>query len=96
MDIRKKIELVNTHGLLLVKLIFLSAPIWWSYTIVAFDIFLDIDLYVHLEPAFVTRYLIANGLLLIPLIWLFKKTELQKPAYEMGQENHSVSFRNKN
>ncbi len=72
-DIRKKIELVNTHGLLFVKLIFLSAPIWWSYAIVAFDIFLDIDLYVHLEPDFVTRYLIINGLLLIPFIWLFKK-----------------------
>ncbi len=72
-DIRKKIELVNTHGLLFVKLISLSAPIWWSYAIVAIDIFLDIDLYVHLEPAFVTRYLIVNALLLIPLIWLFKK-----------------------
>lgn len=72
-DIRKKIELVNTHGLLFVKIIFLSAPIWWSYAIVAIDIFLDVDLYVHLEPAFVKRYLIANALLLIPLIWLFKK-----------------------
>lgn len=72
-DIRKKIELVNIHGLLFVKLILLSAPIWWSYVIVAIDIFFDIDLYVHLEQNFVTRYLIVNGLLLIPLIWLFKK-----------------------
>ena len=72
-DIRKKIELVNAHGLLFVKLIFLSAPIWWSYAIVAIDIFLDVDLYSHLEQDFVIRYLIVNALLLIPLIWLFNK-----------------------
>jgi hypothetical protein len=72
-EIRKKIELVNSHGLLFVKLLFLSAPIWWSYAIVAIDIFLDIDLYVHLEPDFVIRYVLINALLLPPLIWLFKK-----------------------
>lgn len=72
-DIRKKIERVNAHGLLFVKLIFLSAPIWWSYAIVAIDIFLDVDLYTNLEHDFVTRYLIVNALLLIPLIWLFNK-----------------------
>ena len=72
-DIRKKIELVNAHGLLFVKLIFLSAPIWWSYAIVAIDTFLDVDLYTHLETDFVIRYLIINALLLIPLIWLFNK-----------------------
>ena len=72
-DIRKKMELVNAHGLLFVKLIFLSAPIWWSYAIVAIDVFLDVDLYTHLEIDFVIRYLIINALLLIPLIWLFNK-----------------------
>ncbi len=72
-DIRKRIELVNAHGLLFVKLIFLSAPVWWSYAIVAIDIFSDTDLYIQLEPDFVTRYLVTNALLLIPLIWLFKK-----------------------
>ncbi len=73
MEIRKKIELVNAHGLLFVKLIFLSAPIWWAYAIIAIDIFFDIDLFVHLEPSFVTRYLIVNALLIIPIIWLFNK-----------------------
>ena len=73
MEIRKKIELVNAHGLLFVKLIFLSAPIWWAYAIIAIDIFFDIDLFGHLEPSFVTRYLIVNALLIIPIIWLFNK-----------------------
>ncbi len=72
-DIRKKIELVNIHGLLFIKLIFLSAPIWWSYAIVAIDLFLNIDLYVHLDPDFVVRYLIINSLLIIPLVWFLNK-----------------------
>jgi hypothetical protein len=72
-EIRKKIELVNAHGLLFVKLIFLSAPIWWSYAIVGINVFLGFDLYAFLEPDFVTRYLIINALLILPLIWLFKK-----------------------
>lgn len=72
-EIRKKIELVNSHGLLFVKLIFLSAPIWWSYAIVGIDIFLDFDLYVHLEQDFVVRYLVINFLLIIPLVWVFNK-----------------------
>ena len=72
-EIRKKIELVNSHGLLFVKLLFLSAPVWWSYAIVVFDLFLGLDLYVHLEPDFVVRYLIANFLLIIPIVWLFNK-----------------------
>lgn len=72
-EIRKKIELVNSHGLLFMKLIFLSAPVWWSYAIVALDLFLGVDLYVHLDPDFVARYLVANFLLIIPLIWVFNK-----------------------
>lgn len=72
-EIRKKIELVNSHGLLFVKLIFLSAPVWWSYAIVAVDLFLDFDLYVHLEQDFVVRYLVINSLLIIPLVWVFNK-----------------------
>jgi hypothetical protein len=72
-EIRKKIELVNSHGLLFVKLIFLSATVWWSYAIVAMDLFLGIDLYVHLEPDFVVRYLVVNFLLIIPLVWVFNR-----------------------
>jgi len=72
-EIRKKIELVNSHGLLFVKLIFLSASVWWSYALLAVDLFLGVDLFVHLDPDFVVRYLIVNFLLIIPLIWLFNK-----------------------
>jgi len=72
-EIRKKIELVNSHGLLFVKLIFLSAPVWWSYAIVAIDLLLSVDLYVHLEQDFVVRYLVINFLLIIPLVWVFNK-----------------------
>lgn len=72
-EIRKKIELVNSHGLLFIKLIFLSAPVWWSYAIVAVDLFLGVDLYVHLEPDFVVRYLVVNFLLIIPLVWAFNR-----------------------
>jgi hypothetical protein len=72
-EIRKKIELVNSHGLLFIKLIFLSAPVWWSYAIVAIDFFLGVDLYVHLEPDFVVRYLVVNFLLIIPLVWVFNR-----------------------
>jgi len=72
-EIRKKIELVNSHGLLFIKLIFLSAPVWWSYAIVVVELFLDVDLYVHLEPDFVVRYLVVNFLLIIPLVWVFNK-----------------------
>ena len=72
-EIRKKIELVNSHGLLFIKLIFLSAPVWWSYAIVAVDILLGVDLYVHLDPDFVVRYLVINFLLIIPLVWAFNR-----------------------
>ena len=72
-EIRKKIERVNSHGLLFVKLIFLSAPVWWSYAIVGLDFFLGFDIYVHLEQDFVVRYLVINFLLIIPLIWVFYK-----------------------
>ena len=72
-DIREKIERVNAHGLLFVKLIFLSAPVWWAYSIVAIYFFMGVDLYVHLEPDFVARYLVINFLLIIPLIWFFNK-----------------------
>ncbi len=72
-EIRKRIELVNSHGLLFLKLIFLSAPVWWSYAIVAIDLFLGVDLYVHLDPDFVERYLVINFLLIVPLIWFLNK-----------------------
>lgn len=72
-DIRKKIELVNSHNLLFIKLVFLSAPVWWSYALVALDVFLGFDLYPHLEQDFVVRYLIFNAILIIPVIWLFNK-----------------------
>lgn len=72
-EIRKKIELVNSHGLLFVRIVFLSAPVWWSYAIVGLDLFLGVDLYVHLEPGFVVRYLIVNFLLIVPLVWALNK-----------------------
>lgn len=72
-EIRKKIELVNAHGLLFIKLFFLSVPVWWSYAIVSLDIFLGVDLYVHLDQSFVLRYIVLNFLLIIPLVWVFYK-----------------------
>lgn len=72
-EIRRKIEQVNAHGLLFVKLIFLSAPIWWAYAIVGLDLFLNFDLYVYLEQDFVIRYIVINLLLLLPLLWVFNK-----------------------
>lgn len=72
-DIRKKIELVNTHGLLFLKLMFLSTPIWWSYVVVGSDYFLNIDLYSNMDADFVLKYLMVNSLLIIPMVWLFNK-----------------------
>lgn len=72
-EIRKKIEQVNSHNLLFFKLVLLSAPVWWSYVIVAIDFFLDVDLYLYLDSDFVFRYLVINFLLIIPLLWVFNK-----------------------
>jgi hypothetical protein len=72
-EIRKKIEMVNSHGLLFVKLLLLSAPVWWSYAIVAFDLFLGVDLYLYLDSDFVLRYLVINFLLIVPVFWFFNK-----------------------
>lgn len=72
-EIRKKIELVNSHSLLFVKLVFLSAPVWWAYAIVAIDLFLGVDFYLYLDSDFVLRYLVINFLLIIPLLWVFNK-----------------------
>ncbi|MGB0807154.1 MAG: hypothetical protein ACPGRC_10705, partial [Salibacteraceae bacterium] len=72
-EIRKKIELVNSHNLLFVKILLLSAPVWWSYAIVGLDVFLGYDIYVYLDSDFVVRYLVINFLLIIPLIWFLNK-----------------------
>ena len=72
-DIRKKIEFVNTHGLLFVKLMFLSTPIWWSYVVVGGDYLFNIDLYSNMNADFVLKYLVINSLLIIPLIWFLCK-----------------------
>ena len=72
-DIRKRIELVNTHGLLFVKLMFLSTPIWWSYIVVASDYLFNIDLYINMDADFVLKYLMVNSLLIIPLVWFLNK-----------------------
>tara|TARA_R100001369_G_scaffold47354_1_gene73756 strand:- start:29 stop:688 length:660 start_codon:yes stop_codon:yes gene_type:complete len=72
-DIRKKIELVNTHGLLFIKLMFLSAPIWWSYVVVGSDYLFNIDLYNNMDSDFVLKYLMVNSLLIIPMIWFLNK-----------------------
>lgn len=73
LEIRKKIEQVNAHSLLFVKLLFLSAPVWWAYALVGLDVFLGLDIYVHLDPDFVVRYLAVNALLIFPLLWAFNK-----------------------
>tara|TARA_R110002072_G_scaffold192107_7_gene348856 strand:+ start:1846 stop:2505 length:660 start_codon:yes stop_codon:yes gene_type:complete len=72
-DIRKKIELVNAHGLLFVKLMFLSTPIWWSYVVVACGSLFNIDLYANMDADFVLKYLMVNSLLIIPLVWFLNK-----------------------
>ena len=72
-DIRRKIELVNTHGLLFVKLMLLSTPIWWSYVVVGSDYVFNIDLYTHMDADFVLKYLLVNALLIIPLVWFLNK-----------------------
>lgn len=72
-DIRKKIELVNSHGFLFVKLMLLSTPIWWAYVIVGSDYMFSVDLYTHMDVDFVFKYLIVNSLLIIPLVWFLNK-----------------------
>lgn len=72
-DIRKKIELVNTHGLLFVKLMLLSTPIWWSYVVVGSDYLFNIDLYAQMDADFALKYLVVNALLIIPVALLLNK-----------------------
>lgn len=72
-DIRKKIELVNTHGLIFLKLMFLSTPIWWSYVVVGSDYLFNIDLYSNMDTDFVLKYLMINSLLIIPMVWFLNK-----------------------
>jgi len=72
-EIRKKIEKVNSHSLLFLKLVFLSAPVWWAYPLVALDYFSNIDLYPHLDPDFVQEYVVVNALLIFPLVWFLSK-----------------------
>lgn len=72
-EIREKIEKINAHSLLFIKLAFLSAPVWWAYPIVALAYFFDFDIFPHLDVAFVNKYVIINALLLVPLVWLLKK-----------------------
>jgi len=69
----KKIEQVNSHALLFLKLVFLSVPVWWAYPLVAFDYFFDIDIYPYLDPDFVIRYVVVNALLVLPLLWFLNK-----------------------
>jgi hypothetical protein len=77
-DIRKKIELVNAHGLLFLKLMFLSTPIWWSYVVVGSDYLFNIDLYAHMDTDFVLKYLMVNSLLIIPIGWFLNKLTYKK------------------
>jgi len=77
-DIRKKIELVNTHGLLFMKLMFLSTPIWWSYVVVGSDYLFNVDLYANMDADFVLKYLMVNSLLIIPLVWFLNKLTYKK------------------
>ncbi|APA64565.1 hypothetical protein [Maribacter sp. 1_2014MBL_MicDiv] len=72
-EIREKIEKINIHSLLFIKLAFLSAPVWWAYPIVALTYFFNFDIFPYLDSAFVYRYVIINALLLIPLLWFLKK-----------------------
>lgn len=72
-EIRKKIELVNSHALLFLKLVLLSIPVWWAYPIVAFDYFFNIDLYTNINTDFALKYVVINALLIFPLVWLFNK-----------------------
>ena len=72
-EIRKKIELVNAHDLFFFKLMFLSAPIWWAYALVALDFILGFDLFIYLDAEFINRYIIINLLLILPVAWAFNK-----------------------
>jgi hypothetical protein len=72
-EIREKIEKINLHAILFLKLVFLSVPIWWAYPLVALDYFFNFDIHPHLNPDFVFRYVIINALLVFPLIWALRK-----------------------
>ena len=71
--VKKHIQLVNAHGFLLLKLMFLAVSVWWAFAIVGLEFFIGFDLYPHLDPDFVTRYVIGNGILLFPLLWVANK-----------------------
>lgn len=72
-EIRRKIELVNSHSLLFIKLVFLSAPVWWAYPLTALSYFFNFDIYPYLDPDFVIRYIVVNALLIFPLAWFLSK-----------------------
>ena len=72
-EIRAKIEKINMHSLLFIKLALLSAPVWWAYPLVALAYFFDFDIFPHLDSAFVVRYLVINAMLLLPLLYFLNK-----------------------
>lgn len=70
---QQRIEEINIHGLFIIKLMLLSAPVWWAYVLVAFQLLLGLDIYPHLDPEFAKRYVLVNFLVLIPVFWAVNK-----------------------
>lgn len=76
--IKEKIERVNSHELYIVKLLLLSAPLWWAFNAIIFDIFFEVDFIAEIDKSVKVIYLAVNVSLAIPLIYLLTQLNHKK------------------
>lgn len=78
---QQQLHKIKAYDLQILRLIFLSVPFYFAYTIVGFESFFGVDIYTYGNKA----WLISNGVISLALIpasiWLYRKLSYQAETH---------------
>lgn len=82
-SIQRKIEKIQSHMLMMLKLLILSLPFYIAYIILGFKLFFDIDAYAHFDH----NWWVANiifSVALVPLaMWIYRKLSFKNDDHSL-------------
>ena len=76
-SIQKQLGRIKSHGVQVLKLLFLSIPFYMSYVFLGFKLIFKIDLYSSADQKWLILNIIISFCFVIPALWLYRELGLK-------------------
>ncbi|MBD3273902.1 MAG: hypothetical protein GF372_01250 [Candidatus Marinimicrobia bacterium] len=80
--VQERIAKVQSHGIQLLRLLFLSVPFYLAYIFLGWELLFGFDLFLYMDSTWFSAQLAFSALLIVPILWFVREINKKDPDFK--------------